>query len=364
MKLAVIFTGGTIGSGKSAEGITVRENGSDGLLHSVCGIQTVGQEICMFSQEQLTRLEEGFVQEKIQYVSKHPFTLLSENSTGLVLQRLANCIEEVLKQTDIEGILVTHGTDTLVYSAAAMGYLFAQSHIPIVFVSSNYILDDARANGWDNFRYGVAFISQRPSARGVYVSYRNEGDVPRIHRATEVISQQVYSDALFSVCGREYGHFEPMGDGCRLVCGEDGTAAQGTMMPRKDLEHPHLRVPTAERAPILQIYPCPGMKYPPIPQYVRAVLHHSYHAGTICGSTQDAENFFAEARKMEIPVFLCGVSPDMHYASMQRYTDYGIRVLPVASPVAMYMKLWLLLEADEDLVEWMPRRIAGEVDTV
>lgn len=357
MKIAVIFTGGTIGSGNSASGIAPQENGADRLLHSVRFVQETEWGLRLLPSSVGNTQSE----QEIQYVCQHPFTLLSENSTGLVLRRLADCIEETLEQPDLDGILITHGTDTLAYSAAAMGYLFAESRIPIVFVSSNYILEDARANGWDNFRYGVAFIIQSPSAKGVFVSYRNAGDVPRIHLATAVIAHQVYSDEVYSVRRRAYGCFALAGDSCQFLCGEGGTVWDVETSPSDNMMRPNLCIPKTESAPILQIYPSPGVRYPEISDNIKAVLHHSYHAGTICGSSQEAKVFFAEARRRNIPVFLCGAEPAMRYESMQRYTDYGIHVLPVASPVAMYMKLWLLLEGNEDVTAWMARRIAGEV---
>ena len=113
-------------------------------------------------------------------------------------------------------------------------------------------------------------------------------------------------------------------------------------------------------APILQIHPAPGMRYPAIPSETKAVLHHSYHAGTICSETPEMELFFEEAGRRQIPVFLTGADPELVYDSTKIYERFGICVLPKASPVSVYIKLWLLLADRRDPVEWMERELAGE----
>ena len=77
---------------------------------------------------------------------------------GSHLNLLISCIREQLTK-DIDGIIVTHGTDTLPFTAAALGMCFAYAKVPILLVSSNYILDDPRANGLTNFTAAVDYIT-------------------------------------------------------------------------------------------------------------------------------------------------------------------------------------------------------------
>jgi len=60
-----------------------------------------------------------------------------------------------------DGIIITHGTDTLAYTAAALSFYFNAIKIPILLVSSDYPLDDSKANGLDNFMCAVEFIRQK-----------------------------------------------------------------------------------------------------------------------------------------------------------------------------------------------------------
>lgn len=345
MKVLVIVTGGTIGSTQS--------NGYIGL-----GKQSEYQLLSLYYAYMESQ---GVSGPDVEFVITSPYQLLSENSTGKVLEQLAESIHTGLrqaKQEECQGIIVTHGTDTLAYSAAMAGYLFMDSPLPIVFVSANYVLSDSRSNGLDNFHYALQWIRER--IRGVYVSYRNTGDVPRIHLGTRVLGHLSYSDNVYSV-GGFYAWFDENGIH-EMSCLQQEDNEDVDCSRRMNDKSRILMLPQNIQwdAPILQIHPSPGMRYPAILPEIKAVLHHSYHAGTICSETPGIDLFFEEARRRQIPVFLTGADPELVYESTSIFDRYRIHVLPKASPVAMYMKLWLLLVSGRDPVEWMNQEIAGE----
>lgn len=337
MNIGVIFTGGTIGSVQKENGIGPTGEGANVLLHGMSHTNTG---------------------ETVQYHAVSPFTILSENSTGMTIAQLSEAVRQMIEEGWAEGIVVTHGTDTLAYSAAALGYLFGDSTIPIVLVSSNYVLEDVRANGQDNFRYAVEFLAwskkHQGKAEGVFVSYCNTGQNPVIHCGTAILAHQAYTDSVYSVQNQVFGWFD--GE-CRFQYNKIWEKLAKEQEP--SLSYP-LHAPSAWDAPILQIIPSPGMCYPVLNLETKAVLHHSYHAGTICSDSPDAAKFFEAARANNLPVFLCGADPDMVYESTAVYQSYGIRLLPKASPVAMYMKLWLLLDNQLNPEIWMQRKLFGD----
>lgn len=336
MKVLVIVTGGTIGS--------VQSNGYIGLEE-----QSKYQLLSLYHAYMESQ---GVSEPAVEFITTSPYQRLSENNTGKVLGQLAESINAGLrlaKQEGCQGIIVTHGTDTLAYSAAMAGYLFMDCPVPVVFVSANYVLSDLRSNGLDNFHYALELI-QNHLGGGVYVSYRNTGDVPRIHLGTRVLGHQPYSDDVYSVGGACAWFSE---DGMHEVSLWKSDQSVGD----EDAKYP-LKLPWD--APILQIYPVPGMPYPAIPPATRAILHHTYHAGTICSETPGIDRFFEEAGRRQIPVFLTGADPELVYDSTRIFERFGIHVLPKASPVSMYVKLWMLLAAGKDPVEWMERELAGE----
>lgn len=328
MKVAVIFTGGTIGS-------QVR-NGKIGP----------GEDRQYLLLE---KYREKVSHTYIDFSVYQPFTILSENSTGRTITELIRAVKHCLAG-EYHGIIITHGTDTLAYSASALGYVFSGVNIPIVLVSSNYVLTDPRANGVDNFYYGVDWICQNPGG-GVYVSYKNEGDNPKIHLGTRILGHRSFSDEVYSVMDCYLGEYDRK-KGSWYVKENPPKVSEKLFIKELVLQ---------QTSPIQQIIPYVGMAYPKLEASTLAVLHHSYHAGTICNESQGTQSFFEEARKRAIPVFVTGLDASMLYESTEIYEQYGMIPLPVASPVAMYMKLWLLIAVGEDLGYWMRKQIEGDI---
>ena len=162
MKIGVIFTGGTIGSQKGENGIAPSKEAPLRLLRDYAA--RTGDAYC--------------------FETAGPDAILSENLTFAHICSVAAHVRAKMDEWD--GIIVTHGTDTLQYTGAALGYIFGLSSKPVVLVSANYPLDDARSNGLDNFCAAVAFLRAVPEAKGVFTAYRNRGESVRIHRSTRI----------------------------------------------------------------------------------------------------------------------------------------------------------------------------------
>ncbi len=111
-KITIITTGGTIASYVNTETGTVQPTftGEDLLL-------------------EVPELE-GFADFKIRDV----FSLLSENMKPVNWKELAQVIYDEIK-AGADGIIVTHGTDTMTYSAAAAAYMI-ETPVPIIFTGS------------------------------------------------------------------------------------------------------------------------------------------------------------------------------------------------------------------------------------
>ena len=105
MKVLLIVTGGTIGSTQS--------NGYIGLEEQ--------SKYLLLSLYLEKMKSQGAGELDVEFIVTSPYQLLSENSSGKVLGQLAESIHAGLgqaKQEGCQGIIVTHGTDTLAYSAA------------------------------------------------------------------------------------------------------------------------------------------------------------------------------------------------------------------------------------------------------
>ena len=185
MNITVIFTGGTIGS-------SVQQN------FVSTDTQMPYRLLAMYETEQKKK---GAAIPHFQ--TEAPYTTLSEYMDGSHLNLLISCIREQLTK-DIDGIIVTHGTDTLPFTAAALGMCFAYAKVPILLVSSNYILDDPRANGLTNFTAAVDYITSPTLPTAVGIAYCNTGSTPKIYNALGIYNHYPFDDSLYERPYNEY----------------------------------------------------------------------------------------------------------------------------------------------------------------
>ena len=329
MKILFVFTGGTIGS-VAAEGI-IRPDGSRPRALLAAYERAYGID---FS-----------------YECVEPYAALSENNTGETLRALCACVS-AHKDKSYDGIVVTHGTDTLQYSAAALAYAFADISIPLCLVSANYPVDDTRSNAITNLRGALRFMAEVGTA-GVWVPYQNEGEPIKIHVGTRLLESAAFTDRVQSVLSTHYGVFEankPFSRNPSYLSLEDAISALDAAALAQDAPQ------------ILRVQPYPGMVYPAIGERVRYILHGSFHSGTVNTVSDEAKRFFAEAKKRNIPVFLTGVSDGDAYESTRAFKALGITPLPRIVPIAAYVKLWMLSLAKESVTaEMLAAPLAGDI---
>lgn len=143
-KILLLATGGTIASIDTGEGL--RPAASPGELLSYI---PEASELCDLSVREL-------------------FSIDSTNMQPEHWLRLAREIEAAYDAYD--GFLITHGTDTMAYTAAALSYLIQGAGKPIVLTGSqlpiSYASSDARKNLMDSLRFCLA-----EGTRGVYLVF-------------------------------------------------------------------------------------------------------------------------------------------------------------------------------------------------
>lgn len=309
-KAAIVFTGGTIGSA-AKDGVISVNGGAKRALLSKASART------------------GKIYDFDQY---EPYTVLSENVSGKEITLLVECMSQILKK-DYKGVVVTHGTDTLQYTASLLSYLLGANTPPVVLVSSDYPLDDERANGMDNFIAATEFI-ENGCGKGVFVAYKNPGENVKIHRGGRLLPAVAYSGAIYSVRNSFYGEYI---DG-KFIKNEKYVAIPDEITPIGEVK-------LSEYANgILWIKPYAGLFYPPLSASVKAVLHDSFHSGTVRTDGTAVARFAAELKEKNIPLYLTGATgKGAHYESTRKYGELGFKILPEISPVAAYCKLWLAL---------------------
>lgn len=73
------------------------------------------------------------------------------------------------QRTSYDGIVVSHGTDTMAYSASAVTFMLPNIDVPVVFTGSQLPLADILSDGPDNLR--TAFAMAASGKSGVYLAF-------------------------------------------------------------------------------------------------------------------------------------------------------------------------------------------------
>ena len=82
-------------------------------------------------------------------------------------QQLARDIYE--HRTGFDGIVISHGTDTMAYTASAVTYMLPDMDLPVVFTGSQLPLADILSDGPDNLR--TAFAMAASGKPGIFLAF-------------------------------------------------------------------------------------------------------------------------------------------------------------------------------------------------
>lgn len=179
------------------------------------------------------------------YTTRKISTILSENMTPSLWRDLARAVFSEIRD-GARGVIVTHGTDTMGYSAAALSFML-ETPVPVVFVGSQRSADrpssDNQMNALCSARAGTADLS------GVVVVMHETTSDDRcaIHRGTRVRKMHTSRRDAFRSIG-----IPPIG----YVSYPD---LEITLSPdarrRKEGEEPVLHDRLEERCALVQFYP-------------------------------------------------------------------------------------------------------------
>lgn len=281
-QIAVVFTGGTIGS-RVTDGVADTAGGSRRLL--------------------LDRYRQTHPASAARFSVCEPLSVLSENMTPAGWERLLAALRG-LDWEGLDGVVVTHGTDTLAYTAQLLAVALAGISRPVFLVSSHTPPDDPAANGHRHFAAAVDWIENGGPA-GVYVPIGEEESA--VVKA-EALTQCVPLTDRFGVS----------------PCRPAAVPPEGPLL---------FRLPPL-RAGVVLVQPYPGLDYRSValPEGTGAVLHGLYHSGTACvaGESTGLGGLAACCRERGIPLFAAPApeSPAYEYASARALRELGVRLLP------------------------------------
>lgn len=309
MKIAVIFTGGTIG----------------------CKLNDKWFSTDRETNFQLVEAYKTEHRNSVEFVCFEPYFILSENLSGDELNLLISAFKEA-EISDVDGIIITHGTDSLQFSAAALS-LVSNNIKPTLLVSANFPLDDLRGNGKENFAAAVDFILQN-CGKGVFVSYKNSDGNHYFHRGDRIVAFLEGDDRLYSVGHKPYAVWK---NGDIDVSGDESNCLSAPLCP------------LIQKPRFLSITACPADSFEYSLNGVSAVIMRPYHSGTLNTANSNLVDFINRAKDKKIPVFVVNAPVGKTYESTKLYQKLGI--IPLADiPFAVaFMRLWFAVSCGENL---------------
>ncbi|MBQ1546619.1 MAG: asparaginase [Clostridia bacterium] len=159
MKILFVFTGGTIGS-SVYKGVADADRSVSNKIGNMC-------------------LRFGDTAD-----FAFPYNILSENAICSTLSDIFNFMLSV-DYDKYDGIIMTHGSDTLAYTANLLGLALSWVSIPIIITAADHVMSDPRSNGAENLSAAYALIKSIKS--GVFAVWKNTGEKVLAHLAAKLL---------------------------------------------------------------------------------------------------------------------------------------------------------------------------------
>ncbi len=161
-ELAIVSTGGTIASRIDYRtGSVTSQSDAAAILHAIPELKKVAN-----------------------FTTRSLYTILSENMTPRIWQELARAVFEEI-QRGVTGVIVTHGTDTMTYTAAALSFMI-DTPVPIILVGSQRSADRPSSDNAMNAVCAAQAAACELGEVAVVMHATTNDDACSIHRGTRV----------------------------------------------------------------------------------------------------------------------------------------------------------------------------------
>ncbi|MDR1138402.1 MAG: asparaginase domain-containing protein [Clostridiales bacterium] len=233
-----------------------------------------------------------------------PLFTFSENMTISKWQTILASIRHNAFKYD--GIIVTHGSDTLAYTASMIALSTQGYNIPIVLVASAQPIGHNNCNGIVNFVAALQLIVNT-SCKGTFVAYSYDNINTQIYLAERVLQSQSFVDRYASFgSGIDFGYIQQ----------------DGALVPQ-DLQLYDIKRQLSGSTPLLEtivdttqldsnilvITPHVGLDYSVFDvSKVDTVIVNPYHSASYCwledGNTQSLSVLYDKCSQYNIPLIL------------------------------------------------------------
>ncbi|MFC1685860.1 Glu-tRNA(Gln) amidotransferase subunit GatD [Nanoarchaeota archaeon] len=290
---------------------------------------------------------------------ERPFAVLSENMTPKHWQKIAKLTADLLNKKENRGIIITHGTDVLHYTAAALSFMLKDLNKPVVLTYSQRSTDRGSTDTVLNLTCaGYAAISD--IAEVMLVGHSSSSD-DECYALRGVKCRKMHTSRRDT--------FRPINDLPIARINEVGTIMKIGKSKKKD-EKRKVVADTAFEEKIALIKYTPGADAGVIDYYVRKGFKGLVIEATGMGHVSTDTWLPAIEKAIKKGVVVC-FAPQTLYGKLNQYiyssgrelADVGVIFLEDILPETAYVKLgWVLgHEKNPDKVrKMMLQNIAGE----
>lgn len=194
-----------------------------------------GAVTSQFSAEDILRAIPE-LEEIANYKCRMIYSILSENMRPSYWVELAHAVYEEIKN-GADGIMITHGTDTMMYTAAALSFMI-ETPVPIVLVGSQRSADRPSSDNAMNAICAAAVATSDIAEVCVVMHGGTSDDICYIHRGTKVRKMHTSKrDAFQSINARPIGKVEYPSREIKTVsnyvkCGQKKLALHDKLEPK------------------------------------------------------------------------------------------------------------------------------------
>ncbi len=199
-KITLLATGGTIASLQTPSGLAPGMRAED--LLSAC--------------PNLHKLAD--------ITARDVFSLDSSNIQPEEWQELALAVLEAAKSC--EGIVITHGTDTMAYTASALSFMLRGLSVPVVLTGSQLPLGHPHSDAPGNLT--EAFMAAAAAPAGIYICFHHK----LIYGTRAVKMRTLGFDAFDSINAPAVGYFDA--EGLHMQSGGDKARTKDLFIPSEE----------------------------------------------------------------------------------------------------------------------------------
>lgn len=287
-------------------------------------------------------------------------SVMSEDALSTDWVHMAEEVLKVIK--DVDGVVITHGTDTMHFTSAALSFLLKDLNKPVVITGAQRSIDRGSSDAFMNLICSVSVAAKWDGA-GVVICMHGSMEDKFCHLLRGAKVRKMHTSRRDA--------FRSVGDEPLAVVFTDGKIeiVDGSYQKRSK-SSPSLREIDPKVA-LVYVYPemDPGI----IDYHVKQKVHGIVIAATALGhvplnNPKSLEPALKRAVSAKIPVFVCSqtlygrVNPFV-YTNLRRLSiGLGLSYLSDMLPEVAYVKLMVALK-QKNPVEFMLANIAGEISS-